>query len=121
MHRYINAQKLLRYNLAAAEITPESESLRAGQYLEAYLDALKFGNHIVDTELQPADDLAILASQAHVSAWKASGLESHLFNAAAVLEYAISKSKQSYQIRLSLVRIYRLLCALTAASFLWHR
>jgi len=35
----------------------------------------------------------------------------HLYNAAAILEYAISKSKQSYQIRLSLIRIYRLLCA----------
>ncbi|KAH9951453.1 actin cytoskeleton organization protein [Amylocystis lapponica] len=111
LNRYINAQKLIRYNLTLEELTPELESPRAAQYLRSYMEALKFGTDLPDTELQPADDLAVLASQVHVSAWKSSGQEVHLYNAAAVLEYASSKSKPSYQIRLSLVRIYRLLCA----------
>lgn len=109
LFRFINAQKLLRYNLPESEISSESEGARAVQYLQVYLDALKFGKDLPDTELQPADDLAMLAGQAFVSAWRISGDSAQLYNAAALLEYASSRSKQSYLIRLLLIRIYRLL------------
>ncbi|PCH37977.1 hypothetical protein WOLCODRAFT_135971 [Wolfiporia cocos MD-104 SS10] len=111
LFRYINAQKLLRYNLPEAEVTAELESARALRYLQSYLDALKFGKNLPDTELQPADDLAILVGQAFVGAWRAERDVSQLYNAAAALEYALTKSKQSYKLRLLLIRIYRLLGA----------
>ena len=109
LNRYLNAQKLLRYNLPASQITPELEASRAVQYLQVYLDALKLGKDLPDTELQPADDLALLSGQAFVSAWRAGGDTAYLYNAVAALEYASSRSKQSYKIRLLLIRIYRLL------------
>ncbi|OSC97114.1 actin cytoskeleton organization protein [Trametes coccinea BRFM310] len=109
--RYINAQKLLRYNLSAADLTPEAETKRAVQYLDAYLDGLKLGKDLPSYDLQPADDLAILSAQAFVNIWKQTGDEAFLCNAAALLEYAIARSKMSYQIRLHLIRIYRLLGA----------
>ncbi|OBZ75813.1 N-alpha-acetyltransferase 25, NatB auxiliary subunit [Grifola frondosa] len=111
LFRYLNAQKLLRYNLTEAELTPERELARAVQYVRSYLEGLRFGEGFAVHELQPADDLAILAGQAFVNLWKMTGKEAYLYNAAAVLEYASTRSKRSYQIRLHLVRIYRLLGA----------
>ncbi|KAI0726631.1 actin cytoskeleton organization protein [Fomitopsis betulina] len=111
LNRYLNAQKLLRYNLVASQIIEELETSRAVQYLQVYLDALKLGKDLPDTELQPADDLALLSGQAFVGAWRAGGDAAYLYNAVAALEYASLRSKQSYKIRLLLIRIYRLLGA----------
>ena len=109
--RYINAQKLLRYNLSPSALAPEAEIQRASQQVDAYLEGLKLGKDLPSYELQHSDDLAILASQAFVNVWKQTGDDTHLYNAAALLEYAISRSKMSYQVRLHLIRIYRLLGA----------
>ncbi|KAI0748133.1 N-acetyltransferase B complex non catalytic subunit-domain-containing protein [Daedaleopsis nitida] len=109
--RYINAQKLLRYNLTETQLSVEAETQRAIQCLDAYLDGLKLGKDLPSYELQPADDLVILAAQVLVNNWKRTNDETFLYNAAALLEYAIGKSKMSYQIRLHLIRIYRLLGA----------
>ncbi|CAL1704660.1 unnamed protein product [Somion occarium] len=111
LQRSINVYKLLRYNLTSAELTPELELARAQEYIKVYLDGLKFGVNLPDTELQPADDFAILVGHAYVSLWKLTGEESHLQSAAATLEYASARSKQSYRIRLLLIRIYHLLGA----------
>jgi len=70
---------------------------------------LDLGSSLPVTELQPADDLAILAGHAFVSLWTMTKEETHLYNAAVVLEFALTKSRMSFQIRLLLVRIYRLL------------
>lgn len=107
--RYTNAQKLLRYTLPEAEVTVELETARATKFLNAYFDGLKLGKDLPETDLQPADDLAILTGQVLVNLWKLSGQVEYLYHAAAVLEYASSRSKQSFQIRLHLVRIYRLI------------
>ena len=109
--RYINAQKLFRYNLPASALTPEAEVQRATHQTDAYLEGLRLGKDLPSYELQYSDDLAIVAAQAFVNAWKQTGDDSHLFNAASVLEYAISRSRMSYQVRLHLIRIYRLLGA----------
>ena len=109
--RYINAQKLLRYGLSASHLTPEAEIQRSVRYLDAYLDGLTLGKDLPSYELQPADDLAIMAAQAMVNAWKLSGDDAPLYNAAALLEYAVKHSKMSYQIHLHLIQIYRLLGA----------
>ncbi|KAH9935019.1 N-acetyltransferase B complex non catalytic subunit-domain-containing protein [Fomitopsis serialis] len=111
LNRYINAQKLLRYNLPASEITADTEAAHAVQYLHSYLDALKLGKDLPDTELQPADDLALLSGQAFVGAWRAGRDVTYLYSAVSVLEYASSRSKQSYKMRLLLIRLYRLLGA----------
>ena len=102
---------MLRYNLPQTALTPEAEIQRASHQIDAYLEGLKLGKDLPSYELQPADDLAILAAEEFVSVWRQTGDESYLYNAAALLEYAIARSKMSYQIRLHLIRIYRLLGA----------
>jgi N-terminal acetyltransferase B complex non-catalytic subunit len=64
---------------------------------------------LASTELQPADDLALLAASSYVSLWKLTTDDGYLYSAVALLEYALIKSKQSYSAKLMLVRIYRLL------------
>ncbi|KAH8106992.1 actin cytoskeleton organization protein [Cristinia sonorae] len=111
LQRGINVLKLVRYNLSESELTTDLESARAVEYATTYLNCLEYGKNLPDTELQPADDIAILAGQTFVSAWKSSQDESHLHNAVSILEYASARSKQSYRIRLLLIRIYQLLGA----------
>ncbi|THH26464.1 hypothetical protein EUX98_g7719 [Antrodiella citrinella] len=111
VQRGLNVLKLIRWNLSTSELTSESESARAAEYVQTYLECLPYGKSLPDTALQPADDLAILAGHALVSAWSHSKDESHLYSAVAILEYASGVSKQSYRIRLLLIRIYHLLGA----------
>ncbi|KAJ8078904.1 mitochondrial distribution and morphology [Marasmius tenuissimus] len=111
LRRYINAQKLIRHNLQPEELTADAELGRAKLYTKQYLEALSLGQNLPTTELQPADDLAILAATAFVHLWKLTGKEQSLFDASVLLELGLTKSKQSFQMRLMLIRIYRLLAA----------
>jgi N-terminal acetyltransferase B complex non-catalytic subunit len=77
--------------------------------MKDYLRGLKLGEDLPKTELQPADDLAILIGQTFVSLWKLTGTEGPLYKAVVVLEFALTKSIHSFQMRLLLIRIYRLL------------
>ncbi|KAJ3999153.1 actin cytoskeleton organization protein [Lentinula boryana] len=115
VRRAINAHKLLRYNLSASELSVDAESSRATLYISQYLEGLPLGKTLPATELQHVDDLAILAGSAFVNIWKVSGDEKYLYKAAAVLEFALAKSKQAFQMRLMLIRIYRLLGAPSVA------
>ncbi len=113
LRRSINAFKLLRYITPASSLTVDSESALAKQYVEAYFAGLKFGAGLPETERQPADDFAILAGQTFVSLWTLTGQKElkYLYNAAALLDFAVNKSKDSYHAKLMLIRIYLLLGA----------
>jgi N-terminal acetyltransferase B complex non-catalytic subunit len=78
-------------------------------YTDQYFEGLKSGAELPATDLQPADDLAILAGNVFVTLWKLTSDENYLCNAVVFLEFALTRSKQSFQIRLMLIRIYRLL------------
>ena len=114
--RTVNIHLLLRRNLPTSEITPELESSRASQYLQEYLEALKLGTSLPNTELQPADDLAILAAQVFVNIWRLTDDDAPLYNAACLLEFGLTRSAQSFKMRLLLVRIYTLLGQLFRVS-----
>lgn len=105
----VNVHLLLRRNLSTSEITSELESSRASQYLQEYLEALKLGASLPSTELQPADDLAILTAQVFVNIWRLTDDDASLYNAACLLEFSLTRSAQSFKMRLLLVRIYTLL------------
>ncbi|KAJ3568563.1 hypothetical protein NP233_g5635 [Leucocoprinus birnbaumii] len=112
LRRVINIFKLKRYNLSSSEVTHEAETKLAALYIQTYLEALKkVGTDLASTEAQPADDLALLTTQSLVNLWKLTADDGYLYNAAALLEYALTRSKQAFLARLSLVRIYRLLGA----------
>ena len=101
--------KLLRHNLSEAQVSEESETVRADKCLELYFEGLKLGKDLPKTELQPADDLVVLYAHILVNAWKISNDEFHLYKAVVALEVALTHSQQAYQIRLTLIRIYHLL------------
>lgn len=109
LQRLINCHKLLRYNLQSSEVTVEAELSRADIYTKHYLDGVQLGKNLAVTDLQPADDLAILAGHVFVNLWTMTNEEKYLYNAASLLEYAVTRSKPSFRIRLMLIRIYRLL------------
>ncbi|KAG1753404.1 N-acetyltransferase B complex non catalytic subunit-domain-containing protein [Suillus lakei] len=111
LQRVINVRKLQRINLTASDLATDTELSLASTYIEEYMTGLELGSSLPVTELQPADDLAILVGHAFVSLWTMTKDESYLYNAAVVLEFALTKSRMSFQIRLLLVRIYRLLGA----------
>jgi N-terminal acetyltransferase B complex non-catalytic subunit len=87
----------------------DQESSRVVNLVREYFEALPLGRDLPKLELQPADDLAILAAQVYVNMFVLDHTVAHLHNAIVLLEYALKKSPHSYQIRLELVRIYRLL------------
>jgi N-terminal acetyltransferase B complex non-catalytic subunit len=87
----------------------DQEGTLAANLIREYFEALPLGNDLPKLELQPADDLAILAAQVYVNMFALDNAVAHLHNAVVILEYASRKSPQSYQIHLELVRIYRLL------------
>ncbi|KAJ7774501.1 actin cytoskeleton organization protein [Mycena maculata] len=111
LRRLINSHKLLRQNLTLDDLNLSAESDRATLYTQQYLEGLKLGANLPSTELQPADDLAILAGNVFVSLWRISNDQKYLYNVVGLLEFALTKSKQSFQTRLMLIRIYRLLGA----------
>ncbi len=77
--------------------------------MDIYYNGLKHGKDLADTELQHADDLLALAAHAFVNSWKISGDQANLYNAITVLEFGLTRSKQAYQFRLMLIRIYHIL------------
>ena len=105
----MNSFKILRFSLVESDITPELESARVEKYLKYYFEALSLGTNLPSTELQPADDLALLAGNALVNLWTLTRADAHLLNAAYLLEFGLIKSKQSFLMRLMLIRIYRIL------------
>ncbi|KZV90135.1 hypothetical protein EXIGLDRAFT_720622 [Exidia glandulosa HHB12029] len=110
LQRLITALKLSRA-FAAVPRTAEQEVTDAKRYAAAYFAALPLGKDIPKTEIQPADDLAVLAAQALVGAHAASQDQAYLYAAAALLETACSASRYAYGLRLCLVRVYRMLGA----------
>ncbi|KAG6845343.1 hypothetical protein H0H87_010800 [Tephrocybe sp. NHM501043] len=111
LQRLINAHKLLRHNLNHLETTVEAETARATLYIGQYLEGLELGLDLPPTELQYADDLALMAGNVLVNLWKLTSDEQYLLNAVALLEFALTRSKQSFQVRLILIRLHRLLGA----------
>jgi hypothetical protein len=109
LRRSVNAHKLLRCGLSAAQLTVDQESARAADLVREYFEAFPLGKGLPDLELQPVDDLAILAAQVYTNMFSLDNTVAHLHNAVVVLEYASRKSPQSYQVHLELVRVYRLL------------
>ena len=89
----------------------DQERIRAADLVREYFEALALGDDLPKLELQPADDLAILAAQVHVNMFTLDNAVAHLHNAVVLLEYASRRSPQSHQIHLQLIRMYRLLGA----------
>ncbi|BGP54000.1 mitochondrial distribution and morphology [Rhodotorula sphaerocarpa] len=107
--RAINAFKLLRRYSPKA--TADAEHEAALKFAGLYFEALPLGKDLPPTELQPADDFALLAGQAWVSAYQLSRSRGYLELALALSEHVLQKSKYKYQIRILAINLLRLLGA----------
>ncbi|KAK4058726.1 mitochondrial distribution and morphology [Microbotryomycetes sp. JL221] len=105
----INAAKIERTTTPA--LNSEKEIEKANEFLERYFNALPLGKGLPPTELQPADDFAILAAQCLVAAYYKAHDRSLLERAIVILEYVLLRSKYRYQARILLINILRLLGA----------
>ncbi|BGP05980.1 Phagocyte signaling-impaired protein [Rhodotorula toruloides] len=112
--KVINACRVLRF-LAKESTDAAQEKLEAEKHIKRYFDALPLGKELPPTELQPADDFALLAGQAYVSAYHLSHDRSYLERALIVLEHVLLRSKYKYQVRVLTINILRLLGASSAA------
>ncbi|SCV69403.1 BQ2448_2423 [Microbotryum intermedium] len=110
----INAAKIARF-LALTSTSAEAQITLAHSYLTRYFQVLPLGSHLDSTDLQPADDFALLAAQAFVSAYHLDHERSRLESALLVLDYALQRSRHKYQIRLLAINIQRLLGASSIA------
>ncbi|GAC94257.1 actin cytoskeleton organization protein [Pseudozyma hubeiensis SY62] len=113
----ISIAKITRTLQSSESLTEESEATLAAALLTQYLDGLSVGASLPETEMQPADDLALLGVQALLSAYKLShGKPVYLQQTIALLEHALTKSKKGYQLRMLLIRSYILVGAFDRAS-----
>jgi N-terminal acetyltransferase B complex non-catalytic subunit len=83
--------------------------VRSLQALFISTDCGRIGKDLPETDLQLADDFALLAAEALIRAWKLTNDTAELLQAATVLNFATMKSQYKNQLRLSLVRVLRLL------------
>jgi N-terminal acetyltransferase B complex non-catalytic subunit len=109
VQRTINVHKLIRLALQESELTVEKETERAETYRAAYFAALPLGAELSVTDYQPADDFALLAAHAYINLWEDTEDEAWLLRTVVLLQFALSKSKQAYNLRLVLIAVYRLL------------
>ena len=85
----------------------------ADDLLQAYIESLEHV-HEPSTEMQPGDDLALLA--VYVTLAKSSSVE-NLIQAAAIASYACEKSARAYKLRLLLIRLLLRLGCLKLAVY----
>lgn len=100
----LNAQKLLR---RYSEGSDAISSARA--HLELYCAGQIYNEGLPDTDVKPADDLALMAAQELVEGWADDGRQQSLVLAALILLVALGRSPANGEARLLLVQVYRLL------------
>lgn len=112
MYRTMNAVKITRTIQPADAITDSTEMQLGCLYLQLYLSALPLGSDLPKTEMQPADDFALMSAQALVHAsfllreanepakWLAP-----LQIAFAVLQIGLQHSPKAYRLRILLIRL----------------
>lgn len=113
----ISIAKITRAVQPSDTLTEQNDAKLATELLKQYVDGLSVGASLPETEMQPADDLALLAVQALLSAYRLSrGKLVYLYQTIALLEFALTKSKKGYQLRMLLIRSYVLAGAFDRAS-----
>lgn len=104
LYRVLNACKLLRLVQADSK-DAEMDRTLSKRYWDIYKRALVIGKDLPKTEMQPADDFALLAAQASVAASPSS--PSDLVRAVSMLESALQHSPKGYRLRVLLIRLLR--------------
>ncbi len=116
LRTYISIAKITRAVQAESSLSEGSEAALAAELVARYVDGLSVGKDLPDTEMQPADDLALLGAQALLSAYRLSGGKLvYLFQVIGLLEFGLTKSSKGYQLRMLLIRSYTLAGALDRA------
>lgn len=109
----LNACKLARLMQSKEAISAQSEYDKAKAFFFLYLCAIPIGKDLPKTEMQPADDYALLSVQALVHAsvmQRESGSETttSTFNTAiVVLTLALQYSPRGYRLRVLLIQLLR--------------
>lgn len=103
----INVAKLHRYCELTSRTDLGAALSNAAKYTQEYADALPLGRGLEDTETQHGNPFVLLAAHWLIDA--AAHDQKHLIQAVVILEHAIRRSRADYQLKLLLIRLYRLL------------
>ncbi|PAA91289.1 hypothetical protein BOX15_Mlig002893g1, partial [Macrostomum lignano] len=117
----INYEQLSR-GLLNKPMDAEQRNAKVAELIQAYRANLLDG--LRPTEVQPADDLLLLAVSLHYDAWlveDAKQSETHLLQALYLLDEGLSGSPSNYNIMLWMIRLFIALGAWTPASNLYER
>ncbi|KAJ3054397.1 N-alpha-acetyltransferase 25, NatB auxiliary subunit [Rhizophlyctis rosea] len=104
VRRRINLKKVRRFR---AVLNDEEKVAEVKDLLRLYVSSIHLGEGLDARELQPGDDYLVLAAHYLVDLYaSARETEIKLYEAAAILEYGLKRSKFNFQMKLVLIRIY---------------
>lgn len=117
-----NARKLLRCAMPSGDREAEIQAGKA--FLEQYFVGAPYGKDLPITDVRPADDFGLMAAQAWISAWRldkaAKDARTLLVVAAATLERVLKDSPANGQVRMLLIRVYRLIGKQIWLAWSWN-
>ncbi|CAJ0748382.1 19699_t:CDS:10, partial [Entrophospora sp. SA101] len=104
----VNICKFERYFGLLLDLSESELITYINKLWKLYQDSLKFGTNLPETEKQHGDDFAILASHALIDLYlKYPEKIIYLLQAIFLLESALEKSKNNFQFKLLLIRLYQ--------------
>ncbi|RIA93418.1 N-acetyltransferase B complex non catalytic subunit-domain-containing protein [Glomus cerebriforme] len=109
VQKNVNSYKLERYLGLLSDINENDAIAYVDKLWLLYKDALPYGSELLDTENQYSDEFVILASHMLIDLHNRKGQNSFLFQAIFLLEKALDKSKNNFQFKLILIRLYEAL------------
>jgi len=108
IQRNINIEKInfyLGYNINSEDEMKEYVK----KLISLYEDTLPFGTKLEDTERQFGDDYLVLAACLLIDYYKSTNKTCYIYEAIAILEHGLEKSKFNFQFKIILMRLYSIL------------
>ncbi|TPX37325.1 hypothetical protein SeMB42_g06936 [Synchytrium endobioticum] len=105
--RQVNIRKIERLATPVSTSLPASVAIEVDLLLSRYDSALRLGSKLTEKERQYGDDYLLLACHYLIDLFQSTGDVTKLFESAALLEMALTKSKFNFQFKILLICIYR--------------
>jgi len=108
IQRNINIEKInfyLGYNISNEDEMKEYIK----KLIKLYEETLPFGTNLEDTERQFGDDYLVLAAALLIDYYKSTNKICYVYEAIAILERGLEKSKFNFQFKIILMRLYSIL------------
>ncbi|XP_064460817.1 N-alpha-acetyltransferase 25, NatB auxiliary subunit-like [Ornithodoros turicata] len=117
MQRHLCLCQLKHYvGNQTASLSSDEQWQLAQDLLSSYRNGLRFGENLLPTDFQPADNYVILSAEVLIELWKSTGECRWALRLLAHLEQALQQSPYSFQIKLLLLKVYSAMGAVGPCS-----